>query len=122
MPFQTVTAIEVKKVQRLIGVKLQKGQKHKLVPNGARHTYRNHGSNEIKEMKLGQIAVRSEDWALVPYIVKNYDSLELSEHLSGQGYRVLKYRKRIGNKEYHFREELWKNKSPISKTLFIKKK
>ena len=59
---------------------------------------------------------------MIPQILKNYDHFEVSKHLSGNKYPVLIYIKNVGNRAYHYVEELWKKKELISKTFFIKKK
>lgn len=97
---------------RLLGKKAKtnvKGLKHSLVHSSTRHTYLHHGNEQIEmnRPKQRQTAVTEKDIALIPYIVKNYDSVELSPTLSAkEKLKVLIYKKRMGNRVYFYLEAI----------------
>ena len=97
-----------------------KNLRHTIVPNGARHMYRNHGNEIIERSRPHtQTAVTEKDVALIPYIVANYDKVSLSpQRTYYENLKALIYKKRIGNRIYFYVEAIDnRNKKNVVKML-----
>ena len=66
-----------------------------ITADAVRHIISNHG-NDKKEALRGQIAMTPEDVAMIPYLVNNFDTIELSpKHDDRKGNRAAEIHKRI---------------------------
>ena len=119
IPISKVSEQESKEIQQKTGLDVS-GYEHTLSNTEIKHAHRQHG-NEKAEAARGQIAISEEDIELIPFIIKNYDSVSLSPDES-EGRPVLIYKKRIeeeyvyltlvlgiNKKELRFKD-LWKKK------------
>lgn len=84
------------------------------------HTHNKHGQ-ESKELSREQIAVTTEDYLLIPVIVKSPDYINLGEK-SNIGTDLIKYEKEINGICYFYVEEVRrKRRSLAMKTLYKRK-
>lgn len=92
--FSKMPISQSKIIESEIGVKLV-GVQRVIDTSGVKHTLKNHGS-QIEESKRGQIAVSVDDFAKIPQIVKEPDSIKyLGKNKQKQD--VFEYQKRIGD-------------------------
>lgn len=119
LPYRKVKYLEAVYLRKKTKMVL-KGVEHTLTPNDARHIYKGHSMNKQREIQRNQIPVTKEDFALIPYITKNPDNV-IPGGISNRGFRVIRYFKKIGDRDYEYREEFLKKRRLVPKTFFIKK-
>ncbi len=86
-----------------------------------KHIYKRHG-NPFKEMAVGQIEVRDNDFSLIPYLVSNFDSVRLSG-VTGNNNKVIVFKKLIQNHYYYLVTYVsHKSHSLEIKTMYKRKK
>ena len=91
------------------------GYKHVIETSGIRHSESRHGKKSADRTPLS-----IEDYLLIPFIIKQRDSIELSNHLTKKHrLTTILYRKTIGN-QYVYVEEIrnGRNKSLAFVSLY----
>ena len=84
------------------------------------HTHNKHGQAN-KEISRGQIAVKIEDYLLIPNIVSNPDNITIGEK-SNIGTELIIYEKEVQEVCYFYVEEVRKKRKSLSmKTLYKRK-
>ena len=84
------------------------------------HTHNKHGQAN-KEISRGQIAVKIEDYLLIPDIVSNPDNITIGEK-SNIGTELVIYEKEVQEVCYFYVEEVRKKRKSLSmKTLYKRK-
>jgi len=112
----TISAAAAEQLRKKYDLDL-KGYKHLVTFADARHIYKMHG--EGRETNKRQAAVTPVDFALYPYVVDNYDTVEFE--VNERKEKTLKYTKYISNYFVVVEEIVEKYKTLKLKTLYIKK-
>jgi hypothetical protein len=95
---------------------------HRNLDNfGVRHIFKKHGIESI-EIKRGQRAVISSDFALIPEVVNNPDKIEYAGKSRFAKADLIKYQKRIGEETYFYVEEIRKKRRVVAtETMWIRR-
>ena len=105
------------------GIEVDSTWVHSFESSAVSHNQSHHG-NAKTEDKLGQIAVTTEDYALIPEILENYDRVTKSPNRSrSTGNEVVIYEKEFNDGYvYYLEEKRDKRKSLSFQTMYKKKK
>lgn len=95
-----------------------KGFNVSLQMNAIKHIFKHHG-NPIKEKMRGQIAINDNDYLLIPYIIRNFDKLKITNYSLRN--KTLEFRKTHENVHYYLIAYVsFKNHSIEIKTFYKK--
>jgi D-3-phosphoglycerate dehydrogenase len=114
----TLTEAEEKRLQKLIGHHLN-GSQRILDVASIRHTMKRHG-NALTESQRGQVAVREQDFELIPVIVTQFDRIYAGTP-NARGLETIIYEKQIEDLFYYVEEVRLGRKKLCLNTLYKRK-
>lgn len=114
--YRSVSAEEAARIKDATGHDVN-GYSHSLDGSAARHILNEHGDPAI-EAKRGLLPITENDIAMLPQIIRNWDSLEPSS--TRQGLQALLYRKRVGDELFFVEEVRTGRKELAGKTMYKK--
>jgi hypothetical protein len=108
MIINMVTVDDAALLKNKFGVEVE-GYTRKVDNFGVIHTYKNHG-NPSKEEKRGQVAVVTDDFALIVEITKAENAVEISKNKLGRDCIIYSY---INDSAYYYVEEIRTGKKEL---------
>ena len=103
------------------GIPVNSGYVHSIENSAVSHNQKRHG-NPAKEAKEGQIAITNADYELIPDILENYDSVELSPNRNKKGNEVIIYTKQYPDGNIYYLEEVRNGRESLAFQTMYKKK
>lgn len=104
------------------GIEVKDNYIHTVENSAIRHNQKKHGNAE-REASRGQIAIVEDDYQLIPDILENYDTVELSPNKNKQVNRVIIYRKEYADGMVYYLEEKRDGRDSLAfETMYKKKK
>lgn len=94
---------------------------HSIENSAILHNQKEHGNPAIEE-KRGQIAIEDSDYALIPEILEDYDTVEKSPNKNKQGRDVIIYTKMYPDGTVYYLEEVRENRESLAFQTMYKKK
>ena len=94
---------------------------HSIENSAILHNQKEHGNPAVEE-KRGQIAIEESDYALIPEILEDYDTVEKSPNKNKQGRDVIIYTKMYPDGTVYYLEEVRENRESLAFQTMYKKK
>ena len=94
---------------------------HSIENSAILHNQKEHGDPVVEERR-GQIAIEESDYALIPDILEDYDTVEKSSNKNKQGRDVIIYTKAYPDGTVYYLEEVRENRESLAFQTMYKKK
>lgn len=82
-----------------------------------------HNNDHVeKEKRKGQLPISENEYLLIPTILENYDSVEMSPNKNKEGNKVIIYKKKFPNNEIYYLEEVRTGRKSLAFQSMYKKR
>ncbi len=104
----------------LLGVEINTDYVHSISDTQIGHAVDNH-SSESEEAKLNQIPISKDDLLLIPFVIKDYDKVEVSPNKNKRGLTTIILTKQIDDCVIYYLEEVRVRRKSLAMVTLYKK-